>query len=1282
MAKEKNKRMIRGNYDRLSDDQKKRAVKLTDDYYIVYPMELAQNMFDVKQELKNESKSTQKTERDAAKADLAKEETQNDFVKRNTSTSKFIIKGTSVLSKDWRFLVKASPEMEWVRKTLAAVNNLMDEGIRQYIDENGIFDSKAYLDKLNTAFDEYFEAAQNYLDVKDPSSPAGKRRKNQVASIFNNMKKAKLDINNMVDAIKDGAIDFTKMNEADLNGLNSWNVVSQLSAKEADGEVEWQNEGNSTDVYRLSLKDEKGVKYYLKENLPFLNENMEGFVTRRLRQLQTSQANAANPGQGPVEERLKNITNEDYEYGKRLLTALSRGLKNASEADKEKVSQKYAGYFAHNFDDIFRELEFYNKAADFNPQNADMTIDGLIQQAKDKNDNMLVEALRFRKKVMIAEGTYDENAKAGEALKKSTAAEWLTKKLHLDPKTDKAFLDALKDMTDKQIETMFRVTMGKEVELFGQMSATKVQKGNDKAAINNTATSRVAEHLGFDDVITKSKSSLVKFTRRDGTTVNQLCTISEEAPGRELIDIMKEAELTGKKIVYSPEAIRNLMRLYAIDTLCLQKDRHGRNFKCLTDVDKKTGNIIIKSLKAYDNDMSFDAVDLKTAFTDPETGEIRRNQFLPAMTQKITKDSALYKHILGTYCGVDVVSPYKLPPSPVLDYGRYQTNLKGDQVSAAIRLVWGPNGLSINDFGDFCTNYSVGDFRENFKVNDNVTEQEKAAMIAEAKATGLDKTFAAYQHDKNLTVDEQCQYIGVAKLIKLMNEIKSIWGRSPEDAKKFEEEYLASHPKAKRADFMDKTFKPVLTPEEKIRLSGLFDEVNKLYKQFNFKALRSNDMVTKYMPYIDVFIQCTSFLFETTYGDSPEMRILKQAKDPEALKALMDEHGNIEIPTLLHFDKEAKDALERSVAEYENPNSAAVMKLKETGLSDDKIAALAARNKEMLQNLVKAEEKARLFYKAAGWTTPPRNNFCLNKADYKELNGLTDLAVDPGNTYLAVDNENYLVGQTFNMNVEGKLKPVKFEQLMDEQEINAAKSYNEYIKNDEKRWKYTAQEKSHKVYNDNNTLDTSASLIGTTEYVRACMNDRIYDISHNPVNGAEDLMTKVKDAVFLSGVIKTIESADIGGLSRDKIKELIAPGSEMRKNFEDVLKTSEGKLYMAQLEKAVASMGDDMKYKKLTEAKFTAMNDMCVEGALNDVFAKLTKPEASVQDIAAEAKRMEAYGQNFGSKINVEEAFNKYIEKNPGAVAADKVQAMKNGLKPAQPVQVNHKQGPDKNIIK
>ena len=57
----RNKKLIEGNYDLLSPEEKKNKIKLNDQFYIAYPLDLEQNKFELKQELMTKSKAEQKT---------------------------------------------------------------------------------------------------------------------------------------------------------------------------------------------------------------------------------------------------------------------------------------------------------------------------------------------------------------------------------------------------------------------------------------------------------------------------------------------------------------------------------------------------------------------------------------------------------------------------------------------------------------------------------------------------------------------------------------------------------------------------------------------------------------------------------------------------------------------------------------------------------------------------------------------------------------------------------------------------------------------------------------------------------------------------------------------------------------------------------------------------------------------------------------------------------------------------------------------------------------------
>ena len=60
--KERNERIIQGNYERLKEEEKKRAVKLNEAFYFFYPLTLAANKFKITPEREKEKKKVQMVE--------------------------------------------------------------------------------------------------------------------------------------------------------------------------------------------------------------------------------------------------------------------------------------------------------------------------------------------------------------------------------------------------------------------------------------------------------------------------------------------------------------------------------------------------------------------------------------------------------------------------------------------------------------------------------------------------------------------------------------------------------------------------------------------------------------------------------------------------------------------------------------------------------------------------------------------------------------------------------------------------------------------------------------------------------------------------------------------------------------------------------------------------------------------------------------------------------------------------------------------------------------------
>ena len=1249
MATERNERIIDG-YSKLTADEKKRAVKLKHDFYILYPMELSENKFKLTEEQMNKSASDQLNDRKSAQNSLKTEATRNDFKERNQQMAKFAIEGSAVLTKDWKFMSHASTEMQWVRKSLAALNSILSEGMDQYMDQNGQFDRKKYLDRVNKAFDEFYAAAENYRKTRSPKSIAGKRRYRRISNLLSNAKRMQGNIMSLADAVQDGSIDLSKKSVEEKATINSLNLVNQLPSDVAVS-VEWQNQGNSTDVYRVKLQGEDGKFYYLKENLPFLNQNIEEFLERRTRQLKFSKE-SKEKNTGKEEERLKEITIKDYESGIKFLQALTKELNNASDVNRIEVEKKISKYFAHNFDDVFRRFEINNLFAEHNIKDG-QDIDAQIEEAISNGNKLLADALKNLKAVQ------KENNANPQEYKKMTAQEWLKKELNLDDRKDSAFLKALNGLSDAEVERLFRVTMGKEVELFGQMSSKKIQSGNDIAAINNTATATVAEQLGFDDVITMSKTALVKFERRDGTTVNQLCTLSEEAIGTELVDLMKEAEKDKKKIVYSSEAIRNLMRLQIVDTLCLQKDRHGRNFKC--DVDRVGDKIIVKSVKAYDNDMSFENLTLAEAFKDGE-----RYQFLPSMTTTVEQDSALYKYIMGHYFGVDALTPRKQVETPKFDImPGYTMKLSEGDLGYGAYYSFVSN-KQVRDLNSESMYFGYKDFT-GFGFRKELPGKERAEVEEEIRklwGNKLDK-------DEPIESNHMKKY-ALDKYAKLVNEIKDIWIKPEVKNNTYEG-------KLTRYNFLQEAIRKDLKPNEVVALHEKIEELRKLQRQFDFSLIHDE----RGTPLPDLCMKGFTFLFDVTYGDNLYMRYINQNPSQEAKEAmlqLIDEKGNLNLPTMLHFDNDAYQKLQNSVVNYRNKDSVEYRKLLERGLSAEKIEALAKRNEEMLAKVGEAAKKAELFYKVAGWvkTDPksgkeirePRAKFLLNQEDYKKIGKLTDFAIDPGKTYLSVDNENFLAGQTFKMKDGKNVRDVKYTELMSESEKLKAKDYNKSLREDKKRWKYEEAEKKSKKYDVNSMGDDTANFVNGKEYLRVYMEDAVYDLAHAELKSKEDVTKKVSEVLVRTVLREGVLEANQGEFPVENAKKLVETNSDARNTFTQIVNTPFGKEFFEKLVDRFEAMRQDGSIKKTDSLKFKQEVKNTLNATLDGLFSKID-PLAKNEELYKSIIRAENISKSFGTPINANEALEAWATKH---VQTAKVAIIKSELNATRTTMANNLQ--------
>lgn len=122
-----------------------------------------------------------------------------------------------------------------------------------------------------------------------------------------------------------------------------------------------------------------------------------------------------------------------------------------------------------------------------------------------------------------------------------------------------------------------------------------------------------------------------------------------------------------------------------------------------------------------------------------------------------------------------------------------------------------------------------------------------------------------------------------------------------------------------------------------------------------------------------------------------------------------------------------------------------------------KLKALKIRVDQQIQQLLEAEKAAQIFYKAKGYTDPPHNKFFLLEEEAEKIEDLSEYTWNAGDTYLAIDNDEYLGGQP------------EFASLMTEGEKTAMLNATNNRLTDQKRHKYK------KVSDLNNPLSNKIS---------------------------------------------------------------------------------------------------------------------------------------------------------------------------------------------------------------
>ena len=972
-----------------------------------YPLEFGQEMFVLQdkrtlaQVVRARNQRIQSLRQDETET---QEEKKLTFKQKAENRDRTLRDEISILNRNKRFILGDTPEMAALKKKAVALTNYLNsKTVMNDMRENGSINPQKFLLTTNKVFNAAIEACTWYLDHKTPSKwwGKGKERYEMVGRIKRRAEAERKAYSEAHTALVQNAIIG-----ASREKKTPREVLESIRTTRVIGKPEWQNQGNSTDVYKVVLQIEGTNRtFYMKENLPLISADIPGFLERRTGQLSASLAHK-KAGEADSEEKrmTENHTDEtDYANGTALLQAMKNKLDNEEDvAERHKMEQRFANFFGWDFDEMFKEYHAYRSALINGNKDGDKLEEVLQvwrEKAKDQTNTMaqkiLAQLLEAKTK---AEGEQD--------VQPMTAFEWMKQQIcsgdgrGLDPEKDKDLIDLMEEMQEKneeelkqngagRIETLFRITLGKEVELYGQMKQRGSISDNDISAANNIATAELAKEAGFEDVVCDSYATVASYENRAGEYKQNFVTVIEVAEGEEMVELLHKAMEEKKKIHYTPKAIEQLMQLHAMDLITLQVDRHGRNFKCdcVKDAD---GNYVIKSVKAYDNDMSFTEQSLAQVFMNQEGTSTKKAGFLPPLFKTVKKNSPEYIYLAKKYFMLDAKRSLRATSKP-----QYYNDDEKKMIDMSERDA---DKLMVMPF-KFTDSFS----EEGGTVMDRKTGKELSENTKEAKAA-------------------------TKELITLIADLKKLIFRDKrlEDPNGF---------------YVQNSIRTDLTDDEKIGLGKLIRRLEILHEKYDFtnnvklgltSQIFLERLIGKMVPNMvgakEGWITAMLYYLSNTY--SADQKVQEGYKtivvETEEMKALRKkegqpgEEGDLYVPTLLHFSKKAYDNIQRLYNRLMDNDPALIGKLNDMHISDElsgtqtvsKLAALKTRVKETLDQLMEAKAAAENFYKAMGYAEgDPKAKFFLESKDFEAFDDLSELSWNPGETYLAIDNDQYLAGQ-------------------------------------------------------------------------------------------------------------------------------------------------------------------------------------------------------------------------------------------------------------------------------
>lgn len=950
-----------------------------------------------------------------------------------------------------------SKEMQTIMRMVNGLNFLLEGDIPKTA---GKIDCVALKERHLNGYEAAISACQYYLDTKTPKYEWSKKRYRRVENMKLALEKERELLEVVIANIGD-----QKYEKAELQNIKTPRDLLNLTRTNTiAGKAELQTEGNSTDVYKIKLTRD-GKVYYFKQNLKPIGDDLPGFVKRRLRQLKSSEKNHGNI---VLEENrlFHKIDNDDYTFAKQFLEKMDKSLEAVKDDIKSARSLKkqYLAFFAHDFDKVFEELDQYNaKANKVNATRIDLQAEIANAESKLKAGELPKNDADYYKSIITQNKKELKNLKA---LPIKSEYDWLvdmskSKKnpLGITKSNAKDLFDVLKRMSEggdnlaktkggnERIRRFLTRSMGKEFEAYGQQKERSNASEKEVMAKNNTATYRIANAFGFNDVITSSESAVVNIELVGTNKAQDVTgTISTEAPGLEMLKLVYLAEKYGKKIHYSPKAIRQLTRLQMFDTTCLQTDRHWRNFKCMTKPDLRNWkeadglkeDIIIDSIGSYDHDMSFGNMDLDSAFINKENpeGESVKNGMLPPIVRKIKSDSvenSYYEKQFLKKSPYDILDAMLLP-QPAKGSGMVKKikDLSGmtPYKELALKDVIGSKKLESISYemvqgnklykynGVFFTvkgtNAEIRD-----KNGDRVHLDYMATMFIghaiDALKTAKDrpddfvKMISSSWHKVYDGIAGEHGQAGIVIKMEMQKMAELLVGN----------ETIPGHYEIKLlSDIKDADKKAEVVNHATNLLKELenYDCSKNEFEGGSSGRLELNIRALCY--YIKYQLNCLS--------QKDKNKILADAKKGILANKAAVREEYVKVPGMLHMDKEAYDQIKNMQAHFDDQVK---LYLQDLGWEEDKIKAYKKRIDQQLLQIEECKNLAEPVLEQKYGRGHKLAKFFLEEKDYDEIKDIQEMAWDPGMSYFSTEDENYLVADdNYSMYLSNQEKLAKLEE--------------------------------------------------------------------------------------------------------------------------------------------------------------------------------------------------------------------------------------------------------------